>query len=160
MLAREGTELPVPENGTALAWMEKHDRRAIAGDFEVQRRAVRRRVTAGHHGSDRSAVLLRGFGGALRVGDRDELDTRAPLARLRIEVHEVIDRTRQVGADRDAKLVQRVDVERIVVRPLPVRERARDALRVRFRVMLGQELADRRVHLTERLLREVAEYER
>src|SRR5207237_3279532 len=73
-----------------------------------------------------------------RVRKWDELDARSALARLREEIHEVVDLARHILGHLDAELAQSGDVERVVVRPLARAELVRDALRVRLGVMLEQ----------------------
>src|SRR2546430_11361323 len=50
---------------------------------------------------------------------------RSPRRRLREEPHVVVDLPRHVGVDRETELRERLDVERMIVRPLALRERVR-----------------------------------
>src|SRR3989442_14963149 len=74
-----------------------------------------------------------------RVRERDELDTRAPLARLRKEVHELVDLARHLLLNGDAQRAQLLYVERVIVGPLPGGEFRRYPLGVGFRVVPEQQ---------------------
>src|SRR5207253_2276797 len=67
-----------------------------------------------------------------RVRKWDELDARTTLARLREEIHELVDLHRHLLGHLDADLTEAGDVERVIVGPFAGAELVRDALGVCF----------------------------
>jgi hypothetical protein len=83
---------------------------------------------------------------------RDEFDRRSALARLRVELHQVEDHGRHLGADRQAEFPRLADRDGIVVGPRPAAELLGHGRGALLGHPLGEEHADRPLDLPNRLL--------
>src|SRR5437867_12796499 len=112
---RRASASPAPCRPRRRSRTRSSRRAALAcGSFRSRATAyeTRRRVRSGVLGLTRQRRRRR------RVRERDELDARAPLARLRKEVHELVDLARHLLLNGHAQRAQLLYVERVVVGPL------------------------------------------